>query len=73
MAVNYEYLFQLGYGTREEIAACEDAYPCDPDAGDFLIIVRPGMWLRLTRNLDKDRGFLQRSPRPCPGTIASRT
>ena len=57
MAVNYEYLFQLGYGTREEIAACDDAYPCDPDAGDFPIIVRPGMWLRLTRNLDKDRGF----------------
>ena len=34
-----------------------DAYPCDIDYGTKHMIVRPGMWLRLTRNLDKKRGF----------------
>ena len=56
-AVNYEYLYQLGYGTAEDIAKAPDAYPCDPDYGSVPMIIRPGMWLRLTRNLDKDRGF----------------
>ena len=57
MEVNYEYLRQLGYGTRHEIAQQPDAYPCDIDYGAVPMIVRPGMWLRLTRNLDKKRGF----------------
>jgi hypothetical protein len=57
MDVNYEYLRQLGYGTRDEIANQPDAYPCDMDYGAVPMIVRRGMWLRLTRNLDKPRGF----------------
>ena len=57
MEVNYEYLFQLGYGTQQEIEQHPDSYPCDPDSGEYRILVRPGMWLRLCRNLDKDRGF----------------
>ena len=57
LAVNYEYLRQLGHGTADEIAQQPDAYPCDIDYGTKHMIVRPGMWLRLTRNLDKKRGF----------------
>jgi hypothetical protein len=57
MDVNYEYLRQLGYGTRESIASEPDAFKCDIDYGGVPMIVRPGMWLRLTRNLDKPRGF----------------
>ena len=57
MDVNYEYLRQLGYGTKDEIASHHDAYPCDIDYGGVPMIVRRGMWLRLTRNLDKKRGF----------------
>jgi hypothetical protein len=57
MEVNYEYLRQLGYGTAHEMAQQPDAYPCDIDYGALPMIVRPGMWLRLTRNLDKKRGF----------------
>ena len=57
MEVNYEYLRQLGYGTPHEMAQQPDAYPCDIDYGALPMIVRPGMWLRLTRNLDKKRGF----------------
>ena len=57
MEVNYEYLRQLGYGTKEFIATRSDAYACDIDYGGAPMIVRPGMWLRLTRNLDKKRGF----------------
>ncbi len=57
MEVNYEYLRQLGYGTKESITTASDAYRCDVDYGGEPMIVRPGMWLRLTRNLDKRRGF----------------
>ena len=57
MEVNYEYLRQLKYGTKESITTARDAYPCDVDYGGEPMIVRPGMWLRLTRNLDKRRGF----------------
>ena len=57
MEVNYEYLRQLKYGTKESIAQEKDAYRCDVDYGGDPMIVRPGMWLRLTRNLDKRRGF----------------
>jgi hypothetical protein len=57
MEVNYEYLWQLFGYTREYIARQDDAWPCDLDYGDEPMIVRPGMWLRLTRNLDKRRGF----------------
>jgi len=57
MDVNYEYLRQLDYGTRETIASSPDAFKCDIDYGGVPMIVRPGMWLRLTRNLDKPRGF----------------
>ena len=56
--VNFEYLSQLGYGTQEAIAAARDAWPGDPDYGHIRMIIRAGMWLRLTRNLDKDRGFV---------------
>ena len=31
MKVTYEYLRQLGYGSKEDIAACDDAFPADPD------------------------------------------
>ena len=57
MEVNYEYLRQLEYGTKETIMSKFDAYPCDIDYGGEPMIVRSGMWLRLTRNLDKKRGF----------------
>ena len=57
MEVNYEYLRQLGYGTAHEMAQQPDAYPGDIDYGALPMIVRSGMWLRLTRNLDKKRGF----------------
>ena len=34
-------------------------YPCDPDSKSPLrIIARPGIKVRLTRNLDKQRGFV---------------
>ena len=58
MEVNYEYLRQLGYGTKEFIASRFDAYASDIEYGGAPMIVRPGMWLRLTRNLDKERGFV---------------
>ena len=57
MEVNYEFLYQLGYGTKEEICSAPDAFACDPDYGSHPMIIRAGMWLRLSRNLDKDRGF----------------
>ena len=57
LEVNYEYLRQLGFGTAYEMAQQPDAYPGDIDYGAVPMIVRPGMWLRLTRNLDKKRGF----------------
>lgn len=56
--VNYEYLRALGYGDRETICSAEDSFPCDPDYGSVPMRVRPGMCLRLTRNLDKERGFV---------------
>eukprot|EP00973_Karenia_brevis_P051463 7145840-Karenia_brevis.AAC.1 len=31
---------------------------CDPDTGSCVIKARPGMTIRLTRNLHKDRGFV---------------
>ncbi len=55
--MNYEYLGQLGFGTKESIRNADDAYPCDIAYGGEPMIVRPGMWLRLTRNLDKKQGF----------------
>ena len=57
MSVNYEPLKQLGYGTVEQIAECEDSYDGDPDYGGVPMKIRPGMLLRLSRNLDKERGF----------------
>ena len=57
MTVNYEFIRQLGYGTIAEIEECEDSFPGDPDYGKVHMKIRPGMLLRLTRNLDKERGF----------------
>ena len=58
MAVNYEYLEQLGYGNKSQIQQATDSYPCDIDCGGEPMLVRPGMLIRLTRNLDKERGFV---------------
>ena len=57
MEVNYEYLRQLGYGSKESITTASEAYPCDIAYGGQPMRVVEGMWLRLTRNLDKKRGF----------------
>ena len=39
--------------------ALDAGYPCDPTSKSTLrIIVRPGIVLRLTRNLDKQRGYV---------------
>ena len=35
-----------------------DSIPGDPDYGPYRIALRPGMTFRLTRNLDKKRGFV---------------
>ena len=36
-----------------------DGFPCDPESGsDIPIVARPGVLLRLTRNIDKERGFV---------------
>ncbi|CAK0795801.1 unnamed protein product, partial [Prorocentrum cordatum] len=55
--VNYEYLRQA-YGLDQ---AAIDAHPAgfrsDPDYGDRRVVVQVGMWLRMTKNIDKDRGF----------------
>ena len=52
--INYGYLAKLGYGSRQELENAPDAYPSDPDCNGGLIVVRPGMTMRLTRNLDKE-------------------
>ena len=48
----------MGHGTLEDIAVKEDAFAGDPDYGSIRMVIRPGMWVRLSRNLDKDRGFV---------------
>jgi hypothetical protein len=62
--VNYQYLYELGFGTKESITTAPDAYPCDPDYGGVPMLIRKGMYLRLTRNLDKDRGFCNGASSP---------
>ena len=57
MEVNYEYLKQLKFGTRESIASCAYSYRGDIGYGEHRMTIESGMWLRLTRNLDKARGF----------------
>ena len=57
-AVNSEYLSQMGHGTLEDIAMKDDAFAGYPDYGSVRMVIRPGMWVRLSRNLDKDRGFV---------------
>ena len=52
------YLEFLGYGNASSILDAEDAFASDPDCGGERMKVRRGMWLRLSRNLDKDRGFV---------------
>ena len=39
-------------------AAVADGYPCDPKIKGSNIVLVPGLQVRLTRNLDKDRGFV---------------
>ena len=40
------------------IEAMEDCVVGDPSAEAGLLVIQPGMRMRLTRNLDKDRGFV---------------
>lgn len=54
--VNNTVLEQL-HGLEEGYIA-DQGYPGDPKAGADKIVVKVGMRLRLSRNLDKDRGFV---------------
>lgn len=45
-------------GRMGHIEDSVDAFPCGPDYGSTRIIVRAGMWMRLSRNVDKEQGFL---------------
>ncbi len=54
--VNLAYLGALGYGTDFEDV--HDTILCDPGIGSYRMLIRPGMQIRLSRNLDKPRGFV---------------
>ena len=54
--INSNLAGNSGLGTREELEA---GFLCDPASKSSLrILARPGVTLRLTRNLDKGRGFV---------------
>ena len=61
-AINYAYLAILGCGRREHLEnhviklRSGPAYFTGKDNEHWLVI-RTGMWLRCTRNIDKERGF----------------
>ena len=55
--VNYEYLRQCYDLDQATIDSHPGAFRSDPDYGDRKVVVQAGMWLRMTKNIDKDRGF----------------
>ncbi len=55
--VNAAYLVALGYGALGHEDA-GDSILCDPGLGTYRMRVRPGIQIRLSRNLDKPRGFV---------------
>ncbi len=54
--VNIAYLGALGYGGDFEHV--QDTIPGDPGIGSYRMLIRPGMQIRLSRNLAKSRGFV---------------
>ncbi len=56
--VNIEYLRVLGYGSLEDIDEAPDSFRCDPGMGGYRMRARAGMQIRLSRDLDKERGFV---------------
>ena len=61
--VNAHYLTILGSRrgedwSHESMQKMEDSMLGDPDYGNYRMAIRPGMTLRLTRNLDKDRIYI---------------
>ena len=52
--VNAAALAIMGISESEQLAG----FPGDPKVDAGRIVLRPGLYLRLTRNLDKDRGFV---------------
>eukprot|EP00971_Amphidinium_carterae_P321855 6397952-Amphidinium_carterae.1 len=60
--INHSRL-KLDYPNAARIIEQDGGLPADPSNGGNNVMLAPGMRLRLTRNLDKDRGFGQRQRR----------
>ncbi len=59
--VNVANLGALGYGSDFEHV--QDTIPCDPGIGSYPMLIRPGMQIRRSRNLDKPRVLVLRGTR----------
>ena len=55
--VNYEYLRQCYDLDGATLESHPGAFRADPDYGVHKVVIQSGMWLRMTKNIDKDRGF----------------
>ena len=52
--INHKALEQDGVSEAD----LTSGYPGDSNAGASTMYIKPGIWIRLSRNLDKQRGFV---------------